>query len=423
MRRLAERGARIVAAVATVRRIRTYSLLALVANVLTQAASIARGSLPFDGFGHPIAVDLSAYLVGTRLLLAGNLPQLYDPGVQWMTQQELLGPGHPEFLDLFVSPPFVTFLYAPLAALSYTAAALVWTMVSLILLAASIALLWPLLPRLHPFGFATVLLVVASWWPTAELFLDGQETALILLAYAGGLRLLLARRDVAAGAVLSISLVKPQLVLLVPLFLLIERRGRALATFSAVGMVLVAVSVVLVSPAGARDYVALLSSDLVRHGSIGFWWKASSLTSLFELVSPPAATSVLYAATLAAGALVYRFVTGDRAASCPDDLTLRYAGLILVTSVVAPHFLIYDEVLVVLPGLILFDRDPRSASVVVAVVAAWTIGIATPLRGLAGTLAFPLDLIAVPLLPGPVLWMIQVVGRSQRARPRQSGSF
>jgi hypothetical protein len=99
----------------TADRVRNVALLAVVAAFALLAVSYLAGNVPFDIYSHPIAVDLTAHLAGGQIARAGDLSRLYDVNRQWQAEQSLLGARHPEFLDLFVSPPFVAFVYLPLA--------------------------------------------------------------------------------------------------------------------------------------------------------------------------------------------------------------------------------------------------------------------------------------------------------------------
>jgi hypothetical protein len=182
-----------IASALTVSRVRDDAILAIIAAFGILAASYLTGDVPFDVYGHPVAVDLTAHLAGGQIAGAGDLAKLYDVGLPLPAEQGLLGGRHPEYLDLFVSAPFVAYLYLPLVNRPYPASATIWTVLTLALLLASLQLLWPLVPRLHRFGFGVVALGCFSAWPTLEALADGQDSAIALLLLVLGLRCLVGR--------------------------------------------------------------------------------------------------------------------------------------------------------------------------------------------------------------------------------------
>src|SRR5205807_5742550 len=111
-------------------------------------------------------------------------------------------------------------------ALPYVVAAGCWIALSVVMLLASLQLLWPLIPSLHTFGRARVFMIALSAEPVLELLGDGQDSAVALLIAVGGLRLLLAKRDLLGGVVIGLGVFKPQLFLLLPVVLALERRWK-----------------------------------------------------------------------------------------------------------------------------------------------------------------------------------------------------
>src|SRR5436190_373861 len=87
----------------------------------------------------------------------------------------------------------------------------------------------------------------------------GQNSLLSLFILAGVFALLRRGRDGLAGIVLGCLLYKPQLVLVLALLLVLERRWRALLGLGAMGGVLAAVSLWMSVPA-ARSYASTARS-------------------------------------------------------------------------------------------------------------------------------------------------------------------
>lgn len=408
----------------TAKRLRIYPILVIVMSVGTFAVSIGKaaitGGLPFDSFGSPVAVDLTAHVTAGWIALHGDLSRLYDLNYQWQVQQGLLGSGHEGFLDAYLSPPFVAFAYAPLAGLPYLTAAVLWTVFTIILLALSFHLIWPLVPNLHRYGYRRVLIVTLSCWPVFELLGDGQDSAISLLLLVAGLRLLLARRDLVAGGLLGLGLFKPQLFLMIPVLLLLQRRWRALGGWVTVALVLAGVSMAIMGVEGARSYVDVFTSD-----SYGTWiadrlgWKMQSLAALARTLFV-GSSAFLVAPIMAVGgaiALVLLIKASSRQVLDDRATTLLYAFSILLIPMFNPHFFIYD-VVVLLPGaLILLNERPASPAVRVSIATAYVLTFTAPIRYiLFGHAPGPIPFLSAPwtVVPFVVLAFLARAAQTER---------
>jgi hypothetical protein len=394
----------------TARTARLVAATFLAAAVVTYAGILLLGTPLDDAFGRPIAQDFLAHATAGTIAASGRLTSLYDVGVQREVQQSLLGPGHADHLNLFLSPPFVAFLYAPFAALPLLAGMVAWVAISAGLIVASLAWLWPMVPRLEAGGFGLALLVTLSAQPTVELLESGQDSALSLALLAAGLRSFWSGRDGAAGAVLGLGVFKPQLFVLFPVLFLAARRWRALAAWLAVASVLTLVSLACVGEAGVRDYWALLESATYREGiASALRWKMQSIPALVAAVLPPGLANPGVAGDIAlqaiAAALLFVMVRRSPAVGGQKEaIALAYALTVLLTSAANPHFFVYDCVVLVVPALVLLDRAPYARDLHVAWAALYLLWWTGPLRqGLFGELPWPLTLGAAP-------WAALVIG-------------
>ncbi|GIW04545.1 MAG: hypothetical protein KatS3mg059_1165 [Thermomicrobiales bacterium] len=222
-------------------------LVTLIPYAAAVVSDVAHGAFPVGNSGAPVGGDLPSHLLGGRLFLHGDLHRLYDLDYQRQFWQAWLPTAD---FNPYVSPPFMTAVYAPLAALPYALALAIWTAISVTSLVLSIRLLWPLLPDLHRFGQRTLLghLLVAP--PVLYVLFGGQDSAVSLLLLTGGLRLLLGGQEIAAGALLGLGVYKPQLFVVIPLLFLVQRRWRALGGWGAVAGGLTLISMVMVGSQG-----------------------------------------------------------------------------------------------------------------------------------------------------------------------------
>ena len=199
--------------------------------------------------------DFTFYYAAARLGLANGWSHLYDLKLQ---QQQLDAIGSRitvAQLARFVSPPPLAWLVTPLTLLPYRLAYWIWSAV----LVAALVLVWQLAAPGR--GRARVLFLVAAigWLPVIYGLQLGQPALLVAAAVAACYALLRRDQDWAAGAVLGVMVLKPQLALLVPIALLVTGRWRAFVASAIVIGVLAAASAIALGPQGIADYRGILS--------------------------------------------------------------------------------------------------------------------------------------------------------------------
>ncbi len=370
-------------------------------------ACLVRGAL-----SPRFAPDLIGNLTGGHLL-ASDPTHLYDVEAQHTWQRELT--GSPGFLDVYVSPPPTALLFWPLAALPLRVAEVVFTLLSLGAFITAVGLARPLLT---PRSFALGLVAFAGAEPVAETILCGQTSGISLLLWMAGVRLALARRDFAAGAVLGLGLLKPQLFIVVPLVLLVLRRWRGLAGFAASGGALVTLGALA---AGLRSYVAWVK--LLR----GPGYAAVKAANMFHMASIEATMRGILPPSVGALPIVIHAALATVLVAVLVALARRgldahtWAAAVLATLIVAPHLIVYDVVLLAVPITLLADelRQDRKArlALLVAYVLAWTMPF---LRTIQDT-HWPSRVLVTPLLPFPILALLAFTYRADRATSGSTG--
>ena len=199
--------------------------------------------------------DFTFYFAAARLGLAHGWPRLYDLNLQ---QEQLDAIGSKiriAQLARYVSPPPLAWLVVPLTALPYRVAYWLW---SAVLLAAT-WLAWQFAAPGR--GRTRVILLIAAfgWLPLVYGLQLGQPALLVAAAVAACCALLQRDRQVAAGAVLGLAVLKPQLAFLVPPVLLVTGRWRAFAASAVVLGLLAAASAIALGPDGITTYQARLN--------------------------------------------------------------------------------------------------------------------------------------------------------------------
>lgn len=205
-------------------------------------------------------IDFSSFWMAATMLRDGAGPALFDVETQYAFQLGLrqnLGITEEIRRDMgynpYPNPPALALLYLPLTLLPIPWAYLLWWGISLSAFAAAIAL--PL--RGHPLGRSTALLMLSFVGVTTTLF-EGQPYGLFLLAFSLGLVALRSGSPFLGGVLLGLLWLKPQYAAIFPLVFLAKGSWRELAGMAASGLMVAALSLVLVGPSGILAWLQLL---------------------------------------------------------------------------------------------------------------------------------------------------------------------
>jgi Glycosyltransferase family 87 len=337
---------------------------------------------PLRGWPAGIAsIDFLDPLTAARILRGGS-SCIYCPGAQHAVLSSYAGLNFPVATQSsFLDPPLAAFILKPLAGLEIHAALAVLLVLSLVSLLTAGWLLYRLvLPpgqdrwqRLVMAGAALLVL------PSQSSVWVGQWDPFLLLAAVAGV-LLMPRRSFTAGLVLSVLLLKPQLIWLLPIALLSARQWRTLAGMAAGGVVWAASTALILGPAHVWDWPSATGYSYAE--GLGIPHLVVLITA-----SKTAATVSVIVLALIVWALTERWSGRLR-----TDPRLA-AGIGLAASLAcSPHVYDYDLVLLALPLCIWARTRPLAALsaalslrllFVLADVVAWT----TPLYVYAAWLA------------------------------------
>jgi Glycosyltransferase family 87 len=360
-------------------RLRNLAYWSAVAACLELAAGELIGWLRFALTGNLRGPDFYAYYAISLLLLHRGPRVVYDYGVQKQFQDQVTAQWGGQFYLLpHILPPWVTLVFYPLALLPYRAAYIAWG-VSIVLLVG--LAIWLLLGAAGLRGRAALLAAAAAAasLPVTVLLLQGQSDALMLAALAaaaffavrGRHRSLTATVDrparlgstdaaspqggwgVAAGGFVALALVKPQLMLLLPAWLLVRRAWWALAAFLGGSVLLVAISLVTFGWAAVLQWIRILTPWAFAGGG-GFSVDTQSrysLRGLLQLLGLPLAAqvAVLIACLLGLTLLLWR----SRA-----DARVQIALALCGSFALSPYQHAHDLSLLLVPGLLLAGARP-----------------------------------------------------------------
>jgi hypothetical protein len=176
-------------------------------------------------------------------------------------------------------------------------------------------------------------------FPGIAVVLATGQNALLLAACAGLALTLLRSRPVAAGMLLALLTVKPQLALMFPLALFCARAWKALIAMGVTSLVLAALALVAFGPESFAAFVqnAALARAVVESGAVHL----ERMPTLFAMVKMlhggvvPAYAMQLLGAMAAGAVVVYAWAR-------PCAFALRAAALMTASMLVSPYLYDYD---------------------------------------------------------------------------------
>lgn len=227
-------------------------------------------ALALDVYHRPalIGIDFHTYVAAAVIGAQAGWSRIYDQGIVAAAQRALV-PN--ERTQPFLSPPPVAWIVAPLQALPYAVAFDLW--VVLMLGAIILALAWSS-PYRGSARVAAVGVALVPWW-IWQAIMVGQVVPLVAVSLLVAWRFLREDRDIAAGLVLALILLKPNTAILAPLVLLATGRLRAFGSWLVPSAAIVAVSLLALGPHGIASYTSGLThlppgaNNLTLSGTFG----------------------------------------------------------------------------------------------------------------------------------------------------------
>lgn len=288
--------------------------------------------------GDPYQMDFVSYWAAARLVLQGNPAGAYDVTLHRAVE---LGAIPLAGALPFAYPPCFLLVLAPFGLLAYPAAAAAWVLLTFAAYGAA-------LRRWAPDRIWLAL----SFPPLLVNAITGQAGFLTAALFVGGMKLL-PKRPFAAGLLLGLLAVKPQLGLLLPLALLAGREWRAIAGAAAAAIGLVLTSLILFGWAPWQAWLgnAGLIASIASEGLAG-WHRMASVYGALRFAGLAAAPAwiahALVALAAAGAACLIWYRTGDPRA--------KAAALAAATALASPYLFVYDMLILVVPFLWLMQR-------------------------------------------------------------------
>ena len=288
--------------------------------------------------GDPYQMDFVSYWAGAQLAVAGNPAGAYDVALHRAVELGAI-PLHGALP--FAYPPCFLLLIAPFGLLSYPVAAFDWVLLTFAAYCAALRRWAPAMPWL-----------ALSFPPLLVNVITGQAGFLTAALLIGAMALL-PKRPLAAGILLGLLIVKPQLGLVLPLALLAGREWRAIAGAAASSIGLVVLSILIFGWApyqawlGNADFIASIASE-----GLAGWHRMASVYGALRMAGlASGAAWVIHAAVAMAAAGAACLIWYRKA-----DLGARAGALAAATALASPYLFVYDTLILVVPFLWLVGR-------------------------------------------------------------------
>ena len=230
---------------------------------------------------HPVHKDFRIFYVAAEAGLRYGWSSMYD--VSTLRALSNVFPPDQRYIDAqtaYANPPLLAWLIAPLTALPFPTAYLVWALVSF----AAFVWSWHITASFAGLPRLALLLGGLAMWPVIDALYFGQPSLVIVGLVAGSFWLCSRERPLAGGMLLALATaLKPQVVLVLPFALLASGRTKAFVAWAATCAVL------------AGLFVVTLGLDGIER-----WWQA-----LRYLQSDPHHSYYTLAYLLGAGPVTY----------------------------------------------------------------------------------------------------------------------
>jgi len=296
--------------------------------------------------GQTDGYDFMAFWSAAVMALDGRAATAYEFESLGLIQQTIF----PLDVGLYpwLYPPSFQLLLMPLGLLPYLLAYLIWTLGTLGFLC---AVLWRFVPH------RSALLVLLAMPLTDRAFATGQ-TSFLTTALLGLFALALERRPARAGFWLGLVTVKPQLGVLAPIALLVDRRWTTIAAAGVTALALGAISVLAFGTTAWLNFfdsMSWISQTLADSPNV--LAVIASPFSTLRLAGVGLETAyALHIAVAIAAALLVAWVWWR-----PFAIDLKLACLIAAAALISPLHHDYDLMILVVPCAILARRALRES--------------------------------------------------------------
>ncbi|MBC8350854.1 MAG: DUF2029 domain-containing protein [Planctomycetes bacterium] len=296
-----------------------------------------------DQSGTPLGADFSMFYVAGQVVLDGAGDQLYDQAEHQRRLQQLFPAIDPSFALPFRYPPWVATLMAPMAALPYSLAYVLFLSLSCTAWWGATRQLIAVSPKLGETWRRSLGWALLGWPVALETLIGGQASMFALLIAVSVYCLLRHRQFAFAGAVLALAAYKPNVLALLGLGCLI-RYPRMLKGVlpGAIGIGLLCL--VPDGWVGLTRYVELTTNLATQSWDVATpLWKVHGLAPWFNLIVGE--DGRLVCGLLGLAATLYMAIRARLVTASGPVEPLWFAALISINALCNAYTPIYDLVL------------------------------------------------------------------------------
>lgn len=322
--------------------VRAHAAIVAVVSCVVAITVLALGTAYRDPFGQLKWNDFVHFYTLGDIARRGPISDLYDAQAQHQHQVALVPDSAPE-LYLPVYPPQIALVFAPLSNLPYHIAAVIWALVSTVVYAASVRIAWrPVRSALT--NASLVALCAAAFPPFWSLILNGQTTAVPIVAFTGGAIALSSDRRFLAGVAFGLLLVKPQFGLVLAVVVVTCREWAILAGLAVSACIQLALVLAVLGNGALLAYLQVVSRLESLQGAL-----EPSVTEMHSLAVVtrllPGGLSIV--AWLFATVVVSWMTVRVWRSAAP--MYVRTATLVMGSVLVNPHLNLYDAAVLAAP--------------------------------------------------------------------------
>jgi riboflavin transporter FmnP len=345
-----------------------------------------------DAQGRPIVTDFLEVWVAGRFALASTPVSAYDWQAHHAAQAALAGHDFQGVLN-WSYPPLFLFVAVLLACLPYAAAFASWVAASAAGYAATIG---AIAKRRDAVFFACA---TPAFFANALVGQNGFLSAALI----GASLLFLERRPILSGMFLGLMTYKPQLGVLFPVALLLDKNWRSLASAALVSAAAIAASWLAFGTATFRAFLHFLpaTSQAILTDRGEDWNKMQSVYALARSLGAGDATGWIAQGFAIALCVLMLFWLRRRNAS----FAVRAAGLCAAAMFATPYLHMYDFVVLAVPFAFLFrerayDRTEWAGAIAANVLFIGFAAFPAPVGTAIVAIVFALVLRRASRLPG-----------------------
>jgi hypothetical protein len=322
-----------------------------VVAVIGYVCTVSWSEIPRDGTSLVVGRDFLNFWMFGRAAPTPDPSRFYDIAEYNRALQALLGAGYPG--QNWSYPPSIMFVAAPFGHFGYLAALLIWTLIG--------GALFFAVARHRIADKRLLVALVLS--PAAVLCVISGQSSLISAAMLVTIFFWLDRRPIAAGILIGLLTLKPQLGILFPVMLIASARWRVFASAAITALALAAATAIVFGPQVWIDFATkgleannLVLADPERIATPFYPTIYMNLRGI-DLPYGAAMAVQLCACALAVTAVAWAF----RVRRDADPLHLM--ALFLACSVCAvPYLLSYDTLGLTFAALLLLGAGSLDAS-------------------------------------------------------------